>query len=141
MSKVSKPALAYSAMAAAAASRSRSRPSRSMSATCHRPVTTRLISSPGASRVRSRVGAIWVLQGASERAPRLAWSPPKSGRSAGRDFGLHRVPLVGAHLAQGRDLAVLNAPQAERARDVPVFVEAHGTDHALVANRLAVLDQ
>ena len=35
------------------ASRSRARPSRSMSATCHRPVTTRLISRPGASRVRS----------------------------------------------------------------------------------------
>src|SRR6185295_10200210 len=42
-------------MAAAAASRSRLRPPRSMSATCHRPVTMRLMSSPGARVMRSGV--------------------------------------------------------------------------------------
>src|SRR5215470_12672747 len=53
MSKLSKPARAYSAIARAVASRSRARPSRSMSAICQSPVTIRLISSAGASVQRS----------------------------------------------------------------------------------------
>src|SRR5690349_557911 len=133
MSKVSNPACAYSAMASAAAPRSRSLPSRSMSATCQRPVTTRLISRPGASTMRSGSFAILNLLHARDMAPHLARSPPGyREESAGGNLGLHGVHLVGAHFADCGDLAVLDPPQTERARDVAIFVETHPADNALV---------
>src|SRR5215216_6659672 len=142
MSKLSNPERAYSAITRAAASRSSVRPSRSMSATCHRPVTTRLISSPGASTMRSGRGMIGLSGKRKGRAPqgRGARRPnePALSRGSLRPNGAH---LVDGHLADRRDLAVLNPPEPEGTRDVAVLVEAHGPDHALVADRLAVLDE
>src|SRR4029078_2325559 len=57
MSNASNPSAAYSPSAIDARSRSSAAPPRSMSATCHKPVSMRGISRPGASTVRGgRVG-------------------------------------------------------------------------------------
>src|SRR5262245_51636191 len=55
--------------------------------------------------------------------------------------GLDLGDLLGAHLARGRDLAVLDAPQPERAGDVAVLVEGDRADDAFILDRLAVLQQ
>src|SRR5262245_5977868 len=142
MSKVSKPASAYSAMAAAAASRSSLRPPRSMSATCHNPVTMRLISRFGASRRRSGLAGGIVAPFIASSRPKQESPPPSRGEgtlhplllaqaagsiwSEGRsvsDLLLDGVDVGGGHLADRRDLAVLDAPQAERAGDVAIGVE------------------
>jgi hypothetical protein len=65
MSKVVSPASTYGCMAAAARSTSTVRPSRAMSASCHRPVTTREIDRSGARLERSTLGAIAVIQAAA----------------------------------------------------------------------------
>src|SRR5579862_695451 len=106
-------------MALDAVSRSSSRPPRSISATCHRPVTMRLISRSGASL--KRAGAAGAV---------MSVSVP--------DLGLDGVDVVRAHLADRRDLAVGDLPEAEGAGDVAIFVEAHRSDHALIADRLAL---
>ena len=49
--------------------------------------------------------------------------------------------VFGADLADSGDLAVLDPPQAERAGDVAVLVEADRADHTLVLDRLAFLDE
>src|SRR5689334_22271928 len=56
MSNVVKPAAMYGSIAAAVAAGSSVRPSRSMSAICHRPVTTRAMSRPGAIVTRGMLG-------------------------------------------------------------------------------------
>src|SRR5579863_7003615 len=127
MSNASKPARAYSSIAVEAASGSRSLPPRSMSATCQRPVTMRGMSNPGASAMRSGASAI----AGSRDAPPL-WLG---------DLRLQRVDVVGRHFPDRRHLAVGDLPQAERPGDVAVLVERDRPDDALIADRLALLDE
>src|SRR5688572_17615210 len=57
------------------------------------------------------------------------------------ELRLDLLHLVRAHLADRRDLAVLDPPQAERTGDVAVLVEADRADDPFVLDRFAFLDQ
>src|SRR5262245_61818758 len=69
-----------------------------------------------------------------------ALSNPTSGSSV-PDLRLDAVHVGGGHLADRGDFAVLDPPEAERAGDVAILVEADWADHAFVLDRLAVLDE
>ena len=49
--------------------------------------------------------------------------------------------ILRRHLGNGGDLAVLDAPQAERPGDVAVLVERDRADHAFILDRLSFLDE
>src|SRR5271165_3085760 len=99
MSKESKPARAYSSKPMEAASRSSGSPSRSISATCQRPVTMRLMPSPGASAMRSGASAIAGPYGSIGVGPLLLG-----------DLRLQRVDVVGGHFPDRRHFAVRDLP-------------------------------
>ena len=86
-------------------------PSRSMSATCQRPVTMRVISSPGASSVRAG------------RAAATAFT------SAGVPCTRSRLPSTSGRRWRPRHS---DPPEAERAGDVAVLVEVHRADDAFI---------
>ena len=112
MSKVVKPASTYGSMARAERSRSSCRPSRSMSATCQSPVTTREMSRSGARRRRSgrRMLAMKVLSYSGGRVAKSACvSTPRCSRRAHlapEHRGAHRhhpEPDHGASQVPGED--------------------------------------
>src|SRR5579859_3214959 len=117
-------------MASAAASGSTRRPSRSMSAICQRPVTTRLISNPGASVDRGSGGD-------ADAAMALAGS----GFRLFADLLDQLVDLRARDLARGGHLSVLDPPKPERTGDVAILVELHRADHADISDRLMLADQ
>src|ERR1700722_199030 len=131
MAKLSNPTRAYSSIAEDAISGSSNWPPRSMSATCQRPVTIRLISRSGASAMRSGAVSLAVMRARARNRKRRSFA----------DLGFHRIDVVGAHFADCRHLAVRDLPQPERAGDVAILIERDGADDALIADRLAVFDQ
>src|SRR5262245_57621166 len=127
-------------MSAAARAASSFTPAFSISATCHRPVTMRLISSPGASSVRE--GRFMISGYKNERRRRNGAAPSLlSARMSVPDLHLDAVHIGGAHLADGGDFTVLDPPQAERSGDVAILIEADRADHPFILDRLAVLDE
>ena len=72
MSNVVNPAPAYGRMAAAAAAGSKGRPSRSWSAICQSPVSTRAIEKPGARSIRS---TLLIARAPRSTCRSTCWSP------------------------------------------------------------------